>query len=43
MTQSVGWSVGWLVGRLVGWSVGPLFTFFGVSELFEHTAPELVK
>ena len=29
-------SVGRLVGRLVGWS---LFYFFGVFELFEHTAP----
>ena len=29
-------SVGWSVDRLVGWSP---FYFFGVFELFEHTAP----
>ena len=41
-------SVRWLVGRLVGWSVARMvgrsdgwspFYFFGVFELFEHTAP----
>ena len=32
--------VGWSVGRSVGWSVGwSSFYFFGVFELFEHTAP----
>ena len=33
--MSVRRSVGWSVGR----SVGPLFYFFGVFELFKHTAP----
>ena len=32
--------VGQLVGRPVGWLVGPSpFYFFGIFELFEHTAP----
>ena len=35
----VGWLVGQLVGWLVDWLVWPLFTFFGVFELCEHTAP----
>ena len=34
----VGPSVRWLVGR----SGGPLITFFGVFELFKHTAPALM-